>query len=389
VKRKLIMWAAVVFCVGGFFAGSVALADVINGTDGDDTLEGTNVSDSIFGYGGNDTIYGFGGQDELWGSFGADTLYGGGANDTMHGEGGNDALFGGPNDDELRGGDGVDVLTGHGGDDRFYDSNGNAAERDRFNCGAGNDTVHQADPTDSLAPSCENVPTGGEDLLPDLAMAPLQNLRIRNCTDPSQRDCAYVGQRQLRFDAVIVNVGADSFEAHGERPDTSTSPTVTQRIFNDAGGYRDIPTTAQMYFAGDGHNHWRLRDLESYELIRLDNGTKVGTGDKEGFCFFDNFVYGSTQDAFYKGCGRDLDALQVEMGLSRGWGDRYGAGTVGQYIDITNLTSGRYKLQATADEPNWFLESDDSNNFSWVEIQLSGNSVSVIAYGPSAGPISD
>src|SRR5215213_10841262 len=228
------------------------------------------------------------------------------------------------------------------------------------------------------------------DRLPDLGMAQLKNLRIKNCTETNFRDCAYVGQRQLRFDTVIVNVGAGSFEARGDRPTTSTSPTVTQRVYNDAGGFRDLPTTAQMYFAGDGHNHWHLGDLESYELIRLDNGTKVGTGAKEGFCFFDNAVFGSTQDRFYRGCGKNPDALHVKMGLSRGWGDLYGASTVGQYIDVTNLTSGRYELRATADGPNWFLESNDSNNFTWVEIQISrsGSSFSVITYGPSAQPIS-
>ena len=387
MKRKLTIWTAMALCAGAFFAGSVALAAVIDGTAGDDTLDGTNKSDTISGYGGNDTIYGRGAADELWGGFDSDEVYGQGNNDTLYGEGGNDTLYGGPGDDELRGADGVDVLSGGAGDDHLYDRDGNTAERDRFNCGLGNDTV-RADPTDQVASSCENVNLTGEDLLPDLGMAPLQNLRIKNCTDPSQRDCAYVGQRQLRFDTVIVNTGAGNFEAHGERPDTSTSMTVTQRIFNNAGGYRDLPTTAQMYFAGDGHNHWHLRDLESYELIRLDNGNKVGTGDKEGFCFFDNVQFGSPKAAFYTSCGRNPDALQVRMGLSRGWGDRYSAGTVGQYIDITNLTSGRYELRATADEPNWFSESNDSNNSTWVEIQLSGNSVSVISYGPSAQPIS-
>jgi hypothetical protein len=73
----------------------------------------------------------------------------------------------------------------------------------------------------------------------------------------------------------------------------------------------------------------------------------------------------------------------VRMSQSRGWGDLYGAGTIGQYMDITILASGRYKLQATADEPNWFLETNNSNNFTWVEVQISGNSVSLIAYGPA------
>jgi hypothetical protein len=129
------------------------------------------------------------------------------------------------------------------------------------------------------------------DLLSDLGMAHPQNLRIKNCTVTDFRDCTYVGQKQLRFDTLIVNVGAGRFEARGKHSTSSDPMTVTQRIYNDAGGYRDLPTTAQMYFAGDGHNHWHLRDLESYELIRLDNGSKVGAGAKEGICFFDNFLF--------------------------------------------------------------------------------------------------
>jgi hypothetical protein len=225
------------------------------------------------------------------------------------------------------------------------------------------------------------------DRLPDLGMARLGDFKIRKCTDTS-KDCAYVGQRQLRFDAIIVNVGAGSFEARGKRSNTSASMTVTQRIYNDAGGYRDAATTAEMDFAADdGHDHWHVRDLESYELIRLDNGSKVGTGAKEGFCFFDNYPFGSTQARFYTGCGRKPGALKVTMGLSRGWGDIYGKGTFGQYIDITDLTSGSYRLKATADAPNWFSESNDTNNFTWVDIQISGNSFSVDGYGPAAEPI--
>jgi hypothetical protein len=138
-------------------------------------------------------------------------------------------------------------------------------------------------------------------------------------------------RKLLRFDSIIVNVGAGPFEAHGSRPDTNTAEmTVAQRIFDDAGGYRDVATPAKMYYSGDGHDHWHVRDVEQYELIRLDNGVKVGTRDKHGFCFFDNYLFGSTQAAFYKGCGRNPDALSQKMGLSRGWCDIYGAGTVGR-----------------------------------------------------------
>lgn len=216
------------------------------------------------------------------------------------------------------------------------------------------------------------------DRLPDLGMAKLTSIQIQKTDD----------RRLLRFDAVIVNIGAGSFELHGSRPDTSTDMTeVIQRIYNDAGGYRNRATTAQMYWSGDGHNHWHVRDLEEYELIRLDNGKKVGTGAKQGFCFHDNYEFGSSQPAYYTSCGHDPNALKVMMGLSRGWGDIYSWKTVGQYIDITDLKSGRYRLRATADAGGWFEEADETNNFTWVNIRISGSSVSVKKYGPAAEPI--
>ena len=233
-------------------------------------------------------------------------------------------------------------------------------------------------------------PTGAAtDQLPDLGMYKLTNIQLTKCADTTG-DCAFAGQLQLRFDTRIVNTGAGAFEVHGSRPDTSTpTMSVTQRIFDGAGGHRDVPTGAQMYYAGDGHNHWHLKDLESYTLTRLDNGAKVGTGAKEGFCFFDNYRFGSSADPFYTNCAnRQPDALAVTTGLSRGWGDKYGFGTVGQYIDVTNLTSGRYRLTATADKANQFQESGETNNSTWANVQLKGGKVSVLRYGPSAQPIS-
>jgi Lysyl oxidase len=217
------------------------------------------------------------------------------------------------------------------------------------------------------------------DVLPDLGMARVQDLAIQNTSD---------GRKLLRFDSIVVNVGAGAFEVRGRRPDTTSEMTVRQRIYNDAGGYRMRSTTAQMYFAGDGHTHWHLRDLEEYTLERLDNGALVGTGAKHGFCFYDNYRFGSNQARYYRGCGKNPDALSVKMGLSRGWGDIYQSTLPDQYIDITGLVSGSYRLTATADAADWFSETNDTNNFTWVDIQISGNSVSVTRYGPYAQPIS-
>ena len=387
MSRLVVLCASMTFAL--FVVGSVALAAVINGTAGGDTLDGTNRGDSIFGYGGNDTINGRGGQDELWGGFDSDTVYGQGDNDTLHGEGGNDTLYGGPGFDELRGADGVDVLTGQDGDDRLYDRDGNAAERDRFNCGTGNDTV-QADPTDSVAKSCENVNRTGADLLPDLGMARPADIQIQNTGT----------EKQLRFSTTIVNVGAGQFEVTGRRPDTNTSDmTTTQRIFDSVGDYRDRSTAATFVYSGDGHDHWHVKDLEDYDLFQLDASGNVvepavvEQGSKIGFCFFDNTNYGSSELKYYVGCeGGNPDALRVTMGLSRGWGDTYGVNTVGQYLDITGLADGRYRLRVkadgdSADGSDRFLESDETNNSTWADLQITGDTVTVLEYGPSAPPV--
>ncbi len=384
MSKFVVLCASMTFALL-FVVGTVALADVINGTAGDDTLDGTNSGDSIFGYGGNDTINGRLGQDELWGGFDADTVYGQGSSDTLHGEGGNDTLVGGGGNDELRGDDGVDVLSGGANDDRLYDRDGNAAERDRFNCGTGNDTV-RADPTDFVSPTCERVnPVNGIDLLPDLGMGQLANIQIQQTTT----------QKRLRFDTTLVNVGAGKFEVTGRRPDTSTDMVeTTQRIYDSAGGYRDRQTTATFFYSGDGHNHWHVKDLEHYQLFRLDEGGNVvepavGEGAKVGFCFLDNVDWGSPEPAYYTlACeAGNPDALRVTMGLSRGRGDRYPATLPTQYIDITGLADGRYRLRVAADEADSFLESDETNNFTWADLEIRGNSVTVLQYGPSAPPI--
>jgi hypothetical protein len=220
------------------------------------------------------------------------------------------------------------------------------------------------------------------DRLPDLGMAQLRDFSIDNNT--------VAGRRLLRFTTIIVNVGAGPFELHGQRAATNDPDmNVSQRIYNNAGGFRDISTSAVMYWAGDGHNHWHVRDLETYELNRLDNGAKVGTGAKHGFCFYDNyksnlFLPGAPQAAVYLTCGKDSSALAVTTGLSVGWGDRYGYTLHDQYIDITGLGAGRYRLKGTADFYNWFLESNETNNSTWVDIQFrgKGSGIKILSYGP-------
>ena len=215
------------------------------------------------------------------------------------------------------------------------------------------------------------------DRLPDLGMAYPADFRVERSAD---------GRRLLRFSSIVVNVGAGPFELHGQRATGSSTMSIRQRIVDDSGGFRDIATPASAYFAGDGHSHWHVTNLQDFELIRLDNGRLVGTGAKQGFCFYDNYRYGSVNPAYYTAaggaCGSSASDTSTRMGLSVGWGDIYGYTLPDQFIDISSLSPGRYRLYVTADADDWFQEQNNQNNRTWVDLQLQANKVKVTAFGP-------
>jgi hypothetical protein len=234
--------------------------------------------------------------------------------------------------------------------------------------------------------------SAGSLLKPDLRMAQLTDVDIVNTGS----------QLQLRFSATIVNVGVGPMELYASRSDAVSDFDVSQRVYDSDGGSVLLPVSgASLEWGGDGHNHWHIHDLEKYELVRLDNGVKVGTAMKSGFCFFDTTPFrlsipGAPSTQVYTPgtvCAQyDQPATDLTMGISVGWGDTYGSYLPDQYIDITDLTSGNYRLIATADAGNRFTESDDTNNTTWVDLKLTindhgkgkgGNKARIVDYGPT------
>ena len=231
------------------------------------------------------------------------------------------------------------------------------------------------------------APAAAHDLYPDLGMARLADIYLT---------LAPTGQKQLRFSATIVNVGGGPFGVAATRNDASSAFAISQRVHSSDGTSRLLAKpTAGLTYAGDGHNHWHVRDLERYELRRLDNGVKVGTSSKSGFCFFDTGPFrlslpGAPSTGVFSsaGCGVE-NSLDLNMGLSVGWGDTYRWTLPDQFIDVTNLSSGKYRLHATADPLGWFDEASEQNNATWVDLSLTVNrkgvaSMKIIGYGPTA-----
>lgn len=223
------------------------------------------------------------------------------------------------------------------------------------------------------------------DLLPDLRMAQLMDIQLESVD----------GRQRLRFTAVIVNVGVGPMEAIGVQADGEVGGVV-QRVHRAAeAAPRDVATNAEMYFAGDGHEHWHLRDMQAYRLVAEADGATAAS-EKHGFCLWDNFrgdlvVPGAPESPDFT-CPSSLGDGEVRMGLSIGWRDVYPATLPDQFIDVTGLDSGRYRLWAEADPASGdrprglFTESDEANNLTWVDLELDfeASTVRALGYGPSA-----
>jgi Lysyl oxidase len=222
------------------------------------------------------------------------------------------------------------------------------------------------------------APALASDLLPDLGMEPITNIYTDTTTIP--------GHTLLWYGALVANAGAGPFEVSGTRASTSDQyMAVAQDVYQSGGGFRSVPTTDVFgYVSGE----WRLKLLEKGWLSTL-TGTQVGVLAKHWYCPNDDVAYnltlpGAPQTRVYRSsCGHgNTSLLSTIDGISVGWADNYPATTVNQYIDITGVPDGVYKLFSKADPRNYFLESNDSNNQTWTEIQLQAGTVTILNYGP-------
>jgi len=226
-------------------------------------------------------------------------------------------------------------------------------------------------------PAMAGTPTATA-LLPDLKMAPLFNLYVSN----TQK-----GKKRLRFGTLVQNVGDGALEARGNKRVGSEMTRVVQYIYrSDGTGYTVLKPKAEMYYAGDGHDHWHVEQVVTSKLTPMPGtGGTQRPGRKLNFCLVDSSKMTSdvppNQAPFphYFGCG-NKSSRAVTMGVSVGWGDIYGPELAYQAVDVTGLPVGSYKLCATVNRKGVWTEKADNhaNNYYWVVVELN----------PSAGTVS-
>ena len=228
----------------------------------------------------------------------------------------------------------------------------------------------------SLWPPATSPVAAGTDRLPDLRMAPLANFYTENSG----------GERRLRFRTIMTNEGTGPLEVRGRR-DNLGQPHLTTRqaIYDSSGNVRLMNSRALMEYAVDGHDHWHIQGVMLYQMWSASGAVRRGT--KVGFCFLDSYRYnlglpGAPQSPVYpeRVCG-DRGDLANRMGLSVGWGDDYPANFAYQWIDITTLPPGDYTVQARADEQNWYLESNESNNCAYARVRITATNGPVTVLG--------
>lgn len=208
-------------------------------------------------------------------------------------------------------------------------------------------------------------------LLPDLVSDP-----------PVQRGEAQVvtwaGEEMLvlRFEGYVTNLGDGPLHLSGDPqladPDDPTSHDVWQRVLTSTGDWVSLTKPPVRYETTDGHNHFHLMEIVAYSLWDEAGETQVAPGEKVGFCMLDverlperhaapnERAYDVTVVDNCRANEPEADSLQ--MGVTEGWRDVYEAAVPFQWVDVSNLSPGNYRLAAEADPHDILVESDETNN---------------------------
>jgi Lysyl oxidase len=201
----------------------------------------------------------------------------------------------------------------------------------------------------------------------------------------------------LRFDGFIRNEGTGPVDFQGD----PTAGTMQQYAKQHVGGAL-VPyaSSAQFtYTANDGHNHWHLMNAAEYSLWDAAGTTQIRAGSKVGFCLYDIDRIGTQGPAMgvYNNpitgnfCRQaQPTATSLREGVSAGWRDEYGPGLAFQWVDVSDVAPGEYRLAARADPLDVVRESNEADNaraFSTFTSTIPGyvaNAVGPFATGYSA-----
>jgi hypothetical protein len=206
------------------------------------------------------------------------------------------------------------------------------------------------------------------DVLPDLVAEPPtspQPLAVERLADDHDH-------LLLRFDGSLHNIGPGPLEIRGSQPVNGAMTVTGQRIYRSDSSFRDDNSRHPpiLFENADGHRHWHLKGAARYSLWDEAGGTQVAPASKVGFCLLDSTrvdSFASTTKVYTRSatryCGEGQPgAAQVFEGISAGWLDYYPYDLPFQWVDVSDVAPGRYRLGADVDPDNFVLERSEANN---------------------------
>lgn len=227
------------------------------------------------------------------------------------------------------------------------------------------------------------------DLLPDLKMAPIYEVSLQHVGN---------GKVRLRFGSTVWNIGQGPLEARGTKRVKQRMTEIRQVIYATDGSTHSVsPPGITGFFAGDGHNHWHLSNfvLTTLYPVTADPAppapTDVRTLRKIGFCLIDSVRVpldmrppnSATRRAYpVRGCGTHT-SRNFKMGISVGFADVYPASIAHQWVDVTGLLAGDYRVCATPNPAGAWLEVSRANNSAWIDLHLdvAANQLTILGQG--------
>ncbi len=198
--------------------------------------------------------------------------------------------------------------------------------------------------------------------------------------------------RKLYFANTIGNIGNGPLELRAENNAVTGTTNAIQEIYTHAGkgtGNLQLVSSAPIgtFDFHPAHNHWHMGDFARYELRSINTdgttGPVVAMTGKFSFCMIDTDTIDSTIAHFGMGlqhsCGQS-----ARQGVKVGMGDTYSAFLPDQFVDITTIADGTYRLVSvadpnTADRPGGRLqETNDHNNAASVDVTITRTAVTIV-----------
>ena len=182
----------------------------------------------------------------------------------------------------------------------------------------------------------------------------------------------------LRFAGFVTNLGDGPLDLRGnpQLADDAdlTSHDVWQRALTIDGDWVNLTKPPIDFEVDDGHDHFHLMGIVEYSLWDTSGTVEISSGAKVGFCLIDVEDVPDLHpnpgpqryeqwdpDNYYCQSGRPRAKI-LHMGVSEGWQDIYSFSETFQWIDVSDVQPGYYRIGQRADPDNVIVESDETNN---------------------------